>query len=184
MEKKWMILICFFSMLTLISSIICSSLVFYNEKARTDANSSKVLKSNNIYKNASIIYNQNNTLNLSSLNPGYTLEQTFLITNNNSNTMKYNLEWTDVVSTWYYSDSNNAHPEEFAYSLACTNGERVNNKQMPDKEKDLIILENLELKTNKSNECTITIKFANTGKDQSYNANKSFKGTYKAVIKE
>jgi len=179
-----MLLTCFFSMLTLISSIICSSLVFYNEKARTDVNSNKVLKANNIYKNTSIIYNQSNTLNLSSLTPGYTLEQTFSITNNNSNTIKYKIEWQNITSTWNYNENNNAHPEEFIYSLACTNGERISNKQMPTDTNDLLIIDELELKTNKSNDCTLTIKFTSTGNDQSYNLNKSFRGTYKVIIKE
>ena len=49
---------------------------------------------------------------------------------------------------------------------------------------DGTILENLELKTNKSNDCVIKVTFKNTGLDQSYNNNKSFKGTYKVVIKE
>lgn len=176
-----MLLTCFFSVLTLISSIICSCLVFYNEKARTDVNSNKVLAANNIYKNTSIIYNQNNTLSLTNLNPGYTLEKTFSITNNNSNTIKYNLTWSNVTTTW---NQNNSHPEEFTYSIACTNGERVNNKQMPTSEEEFLILDDLELKTNKTNDCTITIKFINTGQDQSYNLNKTFTGKYKVNIKE
>lgn len=178
-----MLLTCFFSMLTLISSIICSSLVFYNEKARTDVNSNKVLKANNIYKNTSIIYDQNNTLNLSSPAPGYTLEQTFSITNNNSNTIKYDINWSNVTTTWNYSESGVSHPEEFIYSIACTDGQRKSNAEMPTADTE-IILENLELKTNKTNECTLIIKFTNTGSDQSYNLNKSFRGTYKVNIKE
>ncbi len=184
MGKKWMLLICFFSMLTLISSIVCSCLVFYNEKARTDVNSSKVLKNNTLYKNSSIVYNQNNTFNLSSLSPGYNHEQTFSITNNNSNTIIYQLIWSNVTSNWNYSDTGTPHPEEFVYSIACTDGQRITNKQMPLSENDYLILDNLELKTNKSNDCTISLKFINTGQDQSYNLKKSFSGTYKIIIKE
>ena len=62
MDKKLVTLVCFFSILTFISSTICSSLVFLNEKARTDANSNKVIATNNIYKSTSIIYNQNKTI--------------------------------------------------------------------------------------------------------------------------
>lgn len=185
MDKKLVILVCFFSVLTLISSIICSSLVFFNEKARTEVNSNKVLANNNIYKSTSIIYNNDNTFNLSGLNPGYSVEHSFSILNNNSNTIKYNIEWSDIISTWHTSDPGyQAHPEEFIYSLSCSNGEKVDNKQMPTSTKDNIILENLELKTNKSNDCKIRVTFKSTGLDQSYNLNKSFKGTYKFVIKE
>lgn len=185
MDKKLVILVSLFSVLTLISSIISSSLIFYNEQARTEANSEKVLASENIYKSTSINYNANNTLSLSGIYPGYTLEQTFSITNNNSNTIIYNIEWTNVVSTWNTSlDGQAPHPEEFLYSINCSSGEKKENIKMPIDNENGIILENLELKTNKSNDCTIKVHFTNTGQDQSYNYNKSFKGTYKVVIKE
>ena len=185
MDKKLVIVVCFFSVITLISSIICSCLVFFNEKARTEVNSNKVIASNNIYKSTTLIYNSNNTLSLSGITPGYTLEQYFSITNNNSNTIKYNIEWTDIISTWSVSNSGyQAHPEEFVYSISCTNGEKIENKQMPTNSDEKIIMENLELKTNKSNDCTIKISFIAKDADQSYNYNKSFKGTYKFVIKE
>lgn len=183
MEKKVVILVGFFSVLTLITSVITSSLVFFNEKARTEANSNKVLVQEGIYKSTSVDYERNNTLNLSGLTPGYNLEQKFSITNNNSNTIKYNIEWSNVASSWNTaSNGMEAHPEEFVYSINCTNGDRVEEQQMPTN--DEIILENLELKTNKSNDCVIKVTFKNTGLDQSYNYNKSFKGTYKVVIKE
>lgn len=185
MDKKLVILVCFLSVLTLISSIICSSLVFFNEKARTEVNSNKVLVTNNIYKSTSIIYDSNNTLSLSGLNPGYTVEQKFSITNNNSNTIKYNLEWSDIVSTWHTSDTGaQSHPEEFIYSVTCSNGESTGEKQMPTSTEENIILKDLELKTNKSNDCTIKVTFKVTGYDQSYNLYKSFKGTYKFVVIE
>ena len=61
-------------------------------------------------------------------------------------------------------------------------GKFVENKTMPFE--NSIILENLELKTNKTNDCTIKVTFKNIGVDQSYNNNKSFRGTYKIIIKE
>ena len=185
MDRKCMILTCLFSVLTLISSIICSSLVFYNEKARTEINSEEVLAANNIYKNSTIIYDQNNNLKLSGLNPGFSVQQTFSITNNNSNTIKYNIEWTNVTSTWAENtEGMQSRPEEFIYTVSCSNGEKVENKKMPISEKDYLILENLELKTNSTNNCTIKIDFMNTGMDQTYNLGKSFGGTYKVIIKE
>lgn len=180
-----MILTSFFSVLTLISSIICSCLVFYNEKARTDVNSNKVLATNNTYISTLVTYNQNNKLNLASLSPGYTLEQTFSITNNNSNTISYNLEWENVISTWNQSENSvTPHPEEFIYSIICTNGEKIENQTMPTDNKTNIILENLELKTNKTNACSIKISYLDKGTDQYYNNNKSFSGVYKVVVKE
>ena len=55
---------------------------------------------------------------------------------------------------------------------------------MPTQNDDLSIIDNLELKTNKSNTCTINIQFKYTGLDQSYNFNKTFKGTYKVIVNE
>lgn len=185
MDKRLVILICFFSVLTLISSVVCSSLVYLNETARTEVNSKKVLASNNIYNSISVNYNQDNTLNLSSIEPGYSITRTFNIINNNSNTIKYNIEWTDIISTWNTSDDGQtAHPEELVYTLICSNGEKIENEQMPTSNNGNIILENLELKTNKINECSITVKFKNTGTDQSYNYNKSFRGTYKVIVQK
>lgn len=186
MGKKWMILLSSFSVLTLISSILCSSLIYFSEQARTDINSNTVVATNNIYKSTSVNYDQNNNLNITNLNPGDQITNNFSITNNNSNTIKYNIEWNNITSTWNIgNDYQTAHPEEFTYSINCTNGEKIDNKQMPlSNDEEKIILKDLELKTNKTNNCSITINFKNTGYDQSYNYNKSFGGTYKVVVTE
>ena len=179
MDKKWMILIGFFSAFTLISSIVSTSIVFMNDETRTEVNSNKVLPDKNIYKNTSIVYDENNHLNISSIDPGYSLEQKFRISNNNSNQIKYSIEWQNVTSTWNEPD---ARPAEFTYTLNCSNGEKVISKQMPLSNE--VILDDLELTTNKTNECIITFSFVNTEQDQSYNLNKSFIGTYKVIVKE
>jgi len=182
MDKRITILVCFFSVITLISSLVTSALIFYNEQARTEANSNKVLATNNIYKSSSIVYNQNNTLNLSELKPGHTTIHTFSITNNNSNTIKYRIEWNNVTSTWNEEINGIAHPEEFIYSLSCSNGESIKETQMPTGK--TTILKDLEIKTNKTNECTLKVEFISTGLDQSYNNNRSFRGTYKIIIEK
>ena len=184
MEKKILVLVCFFSALTLIVSISSSALVFYNEQARTEANSNKVLATNNIYKSNSIVYNQTNTYNLSGIAPGYTSTHTFSITNNNSNTTMYKIVWENVTSTWGDVIDGISHPEEFVYSVTCSNGEAVKSTQMPINRESKVILDNLELKTNKTNECTLKVEYIKTGLDQSYNNNKSFRGTYKVIVKE
>ncbi len=185
MDKKLTILVCFFSVLTLISSIITTSLVFYNENARTEVNSNKVLASNKIYKSVNLTYNQDNTFNIISLTPGSTVEKSFSITNNNSDTINYRIEWQNVTSTWGISTNGlEIHPEEFIYSITCSNGESLKQKRMPTDNKDNIILKDLELPTNVTNDCTIKVLFVNKGTDQSYNSSKAFKGTYKVIIEE
>jgi hypothetical protein len=184
MDKKITILVCFFSALTLIASVISSALIFYSEQARTEANSNKVLATNNVYKSTSIVYNQNNTFNLSGLKPGDNLTHTFSITNNNSNTIKYRIEWNNITSTWGDEIDGVSHPEEFTYTLTCSNGEAVKQTTMPTKKETITILDNLEIKTNKTNDCTLRVEFKNIGVDQSYNNNKSFRGTYKIVVIE
>lgn len=180
MGKKWMILVCLFSILTFLSSVICTMLVFFNEEARTSLNSNTVIASNKTYKSSSIIYNEPNNLAITGLNPGDSITKSFTITNNNSNTIRYKIVWDNVTSTW----NDSGHPEEFIYSISCSNGENIGNKQMPIDNKNNTILENLELKTNKTNTCTITITFVNKEIDQSYNINKTFGGTYKVVVTE
>lgn len=179
MNKKWMILTCFFSILTLISSIICTCLVFYNEKARTDINSNKVLASNYIYKSTLITYNQNNKLNIIGISPGYSLEQHFSITNNNSDTIKYDIVWQNINSNWLESPNND---EDFLYTLSCSDGQVIEKQKMPVKNSSII--KNQELKTNKINECTIKIEFLNKGNNQFYSPNNSYNGEYKVIIKE
>lgn len=184
MGKKWMILLCSFSVLTLICSVISTSLVFYGDKARTESNSNKVIANNNVYKSTSIVYESSNSLNLYGLTPDFKITQNFTITNNNSNTIKYSIKWLNVTSTWDDVSFNNSeiHPEEFVYTLTCTNGEKIERKQMPVENE--YIIQNLELKTNKSNTCYIDVEFLNMYKDQSYNYNKSFSGTYVVTIEE
>lgn len=186
MYKKWMILMCTFSAITMAFSIVCFGLIYYSETVRTELNSNKILANNNIYKKISIIYEQSNSVKLSSITPGYSVTQKFSISNDNSNTIKYDIVWENVTSTWDVASSSEigAHPEELVYSINCSNGEKIENKVMPTSNENPVILENLELKTNKSNICTITISFVSKGIDQSYNFNKSFGGTYKVLIKE
>lgn len=179
MDKKWMILIGFFSAVTLISSIISTSIILLNDDIRTEVNSNKVLATKNTYKSTSVIYDENNNLKISAIEPGYNLEQKFRISNNNSKTIKYKIVWQNVTSNW---NLDNANPAEFTYSLNCSNGEKVTSKQMPLENETII--DNLELQTNKVNECSITINFANTGQDQSYNLDRSFVGTYKVIVTE
>ena len=155
MDKKWVILLCFFSVLTFISSVVSSFFVFMNDEVRTEANSHKVLANKNIYKRTAINYDENNSLNIAVINLGYNKEYKFNITNNNSNAI--------------------------TYSLNCSNGEKVENKDMPLTNE--VIVDNLELATNKTNECTLKINVSNIA-NQLNVANGSFTGTYKVVIKE
>ena len=184
MAKKWMILLCLFSVFTFICSLISTITVISNENARTALNSAEVLASNKTYKNTNIEYEQTNELFLSGLYPGAQFTHNFSITNNQSNSIKYSIKWYNINSNWneYSQMIDGSRPEEFVYSINCSNGEKVENKQMPIGNEDLTILDSLELKTNKTNNCSITITFISTGQDQSYNLNKTFKGTYKVVI--
>ncbi len=175
MDKKWVILLCFFSVLTFISSVVSSFFVFMNDEVRTEANSHKVLANKNIYKRTAINYDENNSLNIAVINLGYNKEYKFNITNNNSNAIKYRIEWQNVSNSW--QDSN----DTFTYSLNCSNGEKVENKDMPLTNE--VIVDNLELATNKTNECTLKINVSNIA-NQLNVANGSFTGTYKVVIKE
>lgn len=184
MDRKLVIIACFFSILTFISSVVCSSLIFYNEKNRTEINSEKVLAANNIYKTSSIIYNNGNSINFANIAPGYSTSRSFSITNNNSNTIKYKVEWQNIVSTWGNEINGVSHPEELIYSLNCSNGERVNSKQVPTNDKDNLIIDNIEVKTNSTDSCTITINYKNNGGDQSYNENRSFGGLFKVSVIE
>jgi len=171
-----MILTCVFSMLTLITSMVCSSLIFYNEKTRTEINSEKVLKMNDKYKSSSIIYYQSNNLDINNIKPSFKKEQTFSITNNNSDTILYNIEWSNISSNWNDND-------EFVYSISCSNGERVENKRLPVTNNDNVIIEDIELKTNTTNTCKIVIEFKSV-EGQVYNESNSFKGTYQVIIEE
>lgn len=185
MDKKVMLLISVFSLVTLISSIVCTSLIYFNEKDRTEINGNSVVASKSTYISTSIVYEDNNNLNISSLMPGNNITQSFSITNNNSNTIKYSIKWQNITSTWKdSSEFQIAHPEEFVYHLNCTNGEVINNKQMPINNDDEYILRDLELKTNQVNTCTIRFEFVNREIDQSYNFNKQFGGTYKVIVEE
>ena len=183
MGKKWSILFCIFSMLTLISSIAYNIFLVSNDKNRTELNSNSVLASNNIYNKIYINYESDNHLNLSNLLPAQSVTKTFSITNNNSKDISYSIVWDNITSTWglNHYDSSLVHPEEFLYTLSCTDGTTITN-QMPINNDNNIILDNLTLKSNSINTCIINIEFTFLEKDQSYNFNKIFEGTYKVVI--
>lgn len=170
-----MIVACFFSILTFVSSIICSSLIFYNEKNRTEINSKEVLATNNIYKTSSIIYKQNNTINFANVNNGYSVTRNFSVTNIDSDSIKYKIVWENIVSTY-----DNDH---LTYSLSCTNGEKITDAKIPTSEKEYTIIENIEVKTNNTNNCTITVNYKNESEAETGMVEeKSFGGKYQIII--
>ena len=184
MDKKWMILFSVFSVCTLVISAISCSLIILNEKTHTKINSETILAEKKEYKSTTIIYNQNNTLKLSELNPGDFRSYSFEVLNNNSNTITYSVVWQNVTSNWNAVSEgySNTHPEEFVYSISCSDGSKIENQKMPYTGEDKEILKDLELRTNSSNSCTLNINFLHKDTDQSYNLNKSFSGTYKVVV--
>ena len=177
-----MIVACFFSILTFISSIVCSSLIFYNEKNRTEINSEKVLAANNIYKTSQIVYKQESTINFANVSNGYSVSRTFSVINSNSNTIKFKVVWVNIVST--YENQN------LTYSLSCSNGEKVTDKQIPSTDKEYTIIDNVELKTNNIDNCTITINYKEDEVVTEEEAqleeptNRSFGGKYQVIIIE
>lgn len=183
MGKKWLILLCIFSMLTFISSITYNVFLISNDKNRTELNSNSVLASNNIYNKIYINYEYDNHLYLTNLLPTQSISNTFTITNNNTKEITYSIIWENVQSNWGTNeyDSSLIHPEEFIYSLNCSDGNTVTN-QMPINNDNNIILDNLKLKTNSINTCVLKIEFIQKGTDQAYNLDKHFEGTYKVVI--
>lgn len=183
MGKKWSILLCIFSMLTFMCSISYNIFLISNDKNRTELNSSTVLASNNIYNKVYINYESNNHLTLFNYLPSQSYSQTFTITNNNTKDITYSIIWENVTSTWGVNQYDNSliHPEEFIYSLNCSDGNTIT-KEMPINNDNNIILDNISLKSNSINTCTIYIEFTQLEKDQSYNYNKNFEGTYRVVI--
>lgn len=184
MDKKWMILFSVFSVCTLIISAISCTFIILNEKTHTKINSESILAEKIEYKSTTIVYKQNNTLKLSELNPGDFRSYSFDVVNNNSNTIYYSVKWQNVTSNWntVAEGYSAAHPEELVYSIDCTDGSKIDNQKMPATGEEKVIIQNLELKTNSSNSCTLNINFLHKDTDQSYNLNKSFSGTYKVVV--
>jgi len=175
-----MILILSFSVLTFITSLICTLVIINNENARTEMNSNKVIAKNNTYISSYITYKEPNTFTVENLQPGQTFNRTFTITNNSSKETKYNIYWENIYSNWGNANMYGIiHPEEFTYTINCTNGEKTEPKQVPIDNEDDIILENITLTTNKTDICTITLTFNKKEEtDQSYNLEKKFTGTY------
>ena len=177
MGKKWLILICSFSILTFISSIINIFIISNIDNTKSEINSNTLISNGSNYQNTIITYYTDNNITLTDLNPGDKITKTFTISNENSNSLKYKIVWQNITSNWQENDSK---PEEFSYSLSCTKGEKVT-KQMPLT--DELIIDNLELKTNETNNCTLIIEFLKTSDEtQAYNLNKTFTGMYLVQI--
>lgn len=183
MGKKWSILLCIFSMLTFISSITYNVFLISNDKNRTELNSNSVLASNNTYNKVYINYEYDNHFNLTNLLPTQSISKSFSITNNNTKEIMSSIIWENVKSNWGTNqyDSSLVHPEELVYELNCSDGTIIT-KQMPINNEDNIILDNLKIKSNSINTCTIKVEFIQKETDQSYNYDKNFEGTYKVVI--
>lgn len=186
MGKNSMILILSFSVLTFITSLICTLVIINNENARTEMNSNKVIAKKNTYISSYITYKESNKFTINNLKPGDRVNKTFVINNNNSKEIKFDLYWENIYSDWGTANMYGIiHPEEFTYTVACTNGEKTESKQVPlNSNEDLKILENITLQTNKTNTCTISFLFEKKDIDQTYNLEKTFTGTYKVKLQK
>ena len=181
MGKNSMILILSFSVLTFITSLVCTLVIINNENARTEMNSNRVIAKKNTYISSYITYKESNTFTIDGLRPGDVVTKTFVITNNSSKETKYNIYWQNIYSDWGNANMYGIiHPEEFTYNINCTNGEKTESKQVPiNNDGDNVILENLTLTTNKTDTCTMTLIFnKKEEEDQSYNLDKTFTGSY------
>lgn len=177
MGKKWLILISTFTILTFLSSLISIFIIISVGNTKSEINGNTLISNGNNYQDTIITYYTDNNLSLANLNPGDRIVKKFTISNENSNDLKYKIFWQSIKSDWQEKDGK---PEEFMYTLMCTKGEKVN-KKMPLK--DEVILEGLELRTNETNDCTLTIEFINNNEDeQAYNLNKNFSGKYTVQI--
>ena len=87
MGKKWLILICCFSILTLICSSISIILLSNIEKTHGEMNTNNILGNKNNVKKTTITYYENNNIDLE------IKEKRFAIANTNSDTIKYRIEW-------------------------------------------------------------------------------------------
>ena len=97
MGKNSMILILSFSVLTFITSLICTLVIINNENARTEMNSNKVIAKKNTYISSYITYKESNTFTINNLRPGDTIYKNFVITNNSSKETKYNVYWENII---------------------------------------------------------------------------------------
>lgn len=171
MDKRLAILISSFSILTFTISLISSILIVNSENARTEKNGSEILskeQSNRLLIN----FETNNELELINLTPGYNLSTNFTIINNSREKIRYNIKWIKVNSSFKNIDN----PESFIYSLNCSNGEKIEEKQMPLSIDEQSIYDNLEINPNEENKCSLFINFKN---NEAVINPQYFKGTIK-----
>lgn len=164
MNKKWLILICSFSLLTLICSSISIILLANIEKTHGEMNSNNILGNKKDIKKVTITYYENNNIDL------IIKEKRFAIANTNSDTIKYKIEWenTNIINTTITN---------YNITLSCSNGEKIT-KEIPTTKN--IIFENLELKTNQTNNCMISLNEINPTEA----TDKTLEATYKIIIDE
>ena len=179
MSKKLVIFISVFSILTFISSIICTSLVYLNESARTSINSKEVLANSNNFKSISITYDTKNEIDINDLNQNKTIRKNFKITNHNSDDLTLSLKWMNVDTDWYQIDETRGERKNvFNYSISCNGTNIIENKEMPKNNEENT--SQIKLKSNKENECYIDINFQT--ENDIYMTPKRFKGTFKIIL--
>ena len=164
MGKKWWILICIFSILTFTSSIITSVLLFNIENHRNEIKTNNLKGTKKIYQNTLITYYGDNDLHLTNLLPGNRIERSFSITNNNSESIEYNIAWENVSTSW---DEGN---ENFIYTLTCDDF-TLTSITMPNSDN---IIKNGIINSNKTNNCILTIETL----QNEFNFENSFDATY------
>ena len=152
MGKKWMILICFFCVLTFISSITTTILLFNIENHHDEIKTTGIKGSNKNYQNTFITFNGENNIKIDNIFPGNRIEKSFSITNNNSDSIRYGISWQNITTS--LTEEN----ENFYYLLKCDD---LSTPIIAMPISNATIANNLELKGNHTNNCTITIEVGN-----------------------
>ena len=171
MGKKWMILICFFSILTFISSVITTIILFRIEHNRDEIKTTSLKATTKNYQKNSITYYGDNNISLVDLLPGAKIEKSFSIANINSDTLKYTIKWHNVVSNWNFENEN------FIYTLNCDDFEKII-KKMPTNPEEIITEQ--EIKSNSQNNCVLTIEVL----DSEYIPGNEFSASYIISIED
>lgn len=122
-------------------------------------------------KNLNLTFNDNNLVEASNINPGWSVTKVVTITNNTSNATMYNLVWKTITNRFL-------DKSDLVYSVTCTgtNCKSLSETEVPWSGKNQIILYDIIILGNQTQTYTINIRFKETNKNQYLNDSASLYG--------
>lgn len=125
----------------------------------------------------SLNFSDGNEINVTNIEPGWSINKTISITNTGTNPVTYDIVWENISNT--FIDKSDLVISATCTGLGCIS---LNEQPLPISGTNKLIIDNITINKSVNQTYTFTFKFLETSLDQSINLNKALNGKISAKL--